>query len=76
MKISLSKNTVKTLLESCDPANIAMDKNDETWEVLEKARKQLSASADETGRITLSRDVFDWVISELEWYMSDWKNYQ
>lgn len=76
MKISLSEETVNTLLESCDPANIMMDRYDETWDILEKAREQLSTPADENGRLTLSRAVFEWVISELEWYLSDWKNYQ
>ena len=76
MKICLSEQTVNTLLDSCDPANIVMDKEDETWEILEKARAELSMPADENGRLTLSSDVFDWVISELEWYMTDWKNYQ
>lgn len=76
MKIALCQKTVNTLLESCDPANIMMDKDDEAWEILKKAREELSIPADEKGKLTLSRDVFDWVVSELEWYMSEWKNYQ
>ena len=66
MKIYLSGDTIE-LLKKHD-LDIAAAGSDIEAELMEKAREQLSMPK-ENGKYNLSRDVFDYIMAALDWYV-------
>lgn len=69
MKIFLSKDVRDHLCEyDCD---LGSAQTDEDYELRRKVCAQLN-TLDEKGRVDLTRDVADFVINALDWYVRDY----